>query len=1500
MIFKKNKVKRSLPRKIGNGIIGFFVFIFILLVIFFAFSQTSTFRNILRNKIIEIANNSLNGKLNIRELEGTLITHLVLRDVTVENNLDTLLNAKKIEVALNPFYILAKRIKVTRLNISDAKIALLETEREYWNYTNLIRSDSTSTDIENVALQDDSSDGGFPLLIDFSDFSLQNISFKFKRNQYLTTHTRYKSINYDDMEFENLNLKLDLLADFKKNKFFVDISKFSFTPNLSNFRLHNLSGIITLSEKFAEVKNLEIVTDSSSLNLSARLDNLNIFGEVNLENFKNYPIKFELVGEPFSMSDLSSFIEPTNFMHGKPIINMEGEGIFSDFNFLSTLKLDKTVINLEGNLTNLNTPSELFVKAKFTDSQVSYNEIDSFLSDLELPKYPKLFVKKINLNFEGEPLTFKLNGGANLGNGFFKFESFMDITKELIEYDYKIKTRNLNLSTTLGIDTKLNTEGHLKGFGFDPEKSNTSISFKIENSFVEGHYIDTASINLQSIDKLIDLQLYSKLDSMTNEISGKLDLANSDKPTYNLQGTFNNLNLFYYTKNPTLNSSLNFRFDINGQSLDIDKTEGEFKLGFHNSRIGSNELDSMNFKINLSKIDSTRLISFQSSILDFNITGNFLLGETFNLLTYQSSKIGYAITQKLNEINPVHFSADTTQTLELLMSNKSISQKNIYLDYDFNFKDFKLIAALLNRDKIEISGQGYGYLENDSNNFTVSTHINLDWLFLYKGTEVFYISGVESSLDVGANNNNYLFENIFGSLSFNSEEMVSDLNINDIKADLIFNQSKAFINAEANIQDKFDVGIEGFLSFSDTTEIFNVSNLFLAYKDYKWQNRDSIYFVNTTSIFNIKNFNLFNNQSKLSINGYIFNKEIPNIAISLSNLDGATLFNRLLDSDISITNSNINFDASINGTLTDPIYDSDFSVENILIKNNYLGSLYGKIDYKDNNIVTKIELIDTLHSKGKEILTIVGNLPINSGTTNTQDENLDYSDNLNIKFRANGFNLASLGNAIPGFQNPNGIVNSDISIVGSLNDFDYSGYFSTTDFKFTSSISNLDYVSTINLVFNKKGIQLRNSFIKNSGKTNFPGQMIFSGDILTEGFNINTIDISINGNIALLSPYSRETSPNFFGDLQLRADKPWHFRYNDNKPSFTGDILLEEVGLNFIPSEASYTATNSDFKYIFVSDSTASDLQKLKHSKFLSAWSLKYNNDESNNLPTNFDFDIKIMSPNISKLSVILSKALNQKLLADITGELRLRNINDQFTSQGQFDILPSSMFTFYKTFSAEGNIKFTSDITNPMINLTSTYISDYINPRDPTSDPIKTAVKIKIDDPVKSLLTNMASGKKPLEMRIYSGTQNIEYDVPNPQYSNLDAMYFIIFGTFSTDTENTNIATSAGYSMLGSAFTSVLNSKLGNIINNVNINQTGISTRFNVSGRYEKVRYTVGSTYTSGSSLGWTQQANAKLEYLFSPQFIMRAERKDPVISTDISNVQKIYEFGVMYRFTF
>ncbi|MDZ7766751.1 MAG: hypothetical protein U5K00_20410 [Melioribacteraceae bacterium] len=58
---KKQKVRRSLFHKIVNVFIGIVASIIVLLVLLLGISQTSTFRNYLKDKIVETTNSSLSS-----------------------------------------------------------------------------------------------------------------------------------------------------------------------------------------------------------------------------------------------------------------------------------------------------------------------------------------------------------------------------------------------------------------------------------------------------------------------------------------------------------------------------------------------------------------------------------------------------------------------------------------------------------------------------------------------------------------------------------------------------------------------------------------------------------------------------------------------------------------------------------------------------------------------------------------------------------------------------------------------------------------------------------------------------------------------------------------------------------------------------------------------------------------------------------------------------------------------------------------------------------------------------------------------------------------------------------------------------------------------------------------------------------------------------------------------------------------------------------------------
>ncbi len=254
---------------------------------------------------------------------------------------------------------------------------------------------------------------------------------------------------------------------------------------------------------------------------------------------------------------------------------------------------------------------------------------------------------------------------------------------------------------------------------------------------------------------------------------------------------------------------------------------------------------------------------------------------------------------------------------------------------------------------------------------------------------------------------------------------------------------------------------------------------------------------------------------------------------------------------------------------------------------------------------------------------------------------------------------------------------------------------------FTAEVTNMNYGLDLDLDFNKQNIDIREFTLRNLDNGKFNGTMKVSGVITTDGLGIGEIDLKMNGDIALLGQRTKETMRNLYGDLFIGSDNSLNYKYQNHRSKLSGTVEIKEANLNFVPTESSYAVTGSDFKYVFVVDSSTFNKQREKYEKLLTALSLKYRNEsKSSTLPKNFDLDLLIKSENISKITVVLSKALNQKLIADISGSIRIGNQGDKLLAQGQFDILPSSMFTFYKTFRAEGNIKFTSDLTDDRPNI--------------------------------------------------------------------------------------------------------------------------------------------------------------------------------------------------------
>ena len=124
---KKQKKKRSVFRKIVNGFIIFFIVIVVLLLLFFGFSQTSTFREILRDEIVSRVESEINGHFQIDQIDGTIFTSLILRNTILFRDNDTILTAKYIKIKTSPLQLLLKKIYIRDFEINNARFSLLNS-----------------------------------------------------------------------------------------------------------------------------------------------------------------------------------------------------------------------------------------------------------------------------------------------------------------------------------------------------------------------------------------------------------------------------------------------------------------------------------------------------------------------------------------------------------------------------------------------------------------------------------------------------------------------------------------------------------------------------------------------------------------------------------------------------------------------------------------------------------------------------------------------------------------------------------------------------------------------------------------------------------------------------------------------------------------------------------------------------------------------------------------------------------------------------------------------------------------------------------------------------------------------------------------------------------------------------------------------------------------------------------------------------------------------------
>lgn len=1488
---KKTKIKRPLARRIINYFIGAGVGIIIILFVVFGFTQTSSFRNWLKNFVVEQVNSSTNGKLSIEGLDGTIFTSLILSKTVYTLEDDTLFSAGKIELKVSILKIFLKTIYLRKLEIDDAKISLLKDENGELNISRITSPSKQEEKKDTLTTSEP-----FNWKIEIASLTLKNFDFNHQTISNKNSIAEYPQPEMNDLRLANINLSLSGSANIAANEYELYISEFRVKPNLIGFNLLNLSGNFVMLNDIAGVTDLKIITERSNISINAAISDFSPFGDNEL-NLKNSPVKVELDAKDFNFDDLTNFVSGTDLLKGNVETHISAAGTLSNLELKNLeIKLNETRLQASGFLKNILGGTDMLISTKFKNSFVNQDDVKNLLPSISIPYYKEYGVLQFDsLYFEGKPLQFNAGLLLNTNKGSILGIVNMDLTGEEILYDYNIKTKNLNLEPIAGIKTNLNLDCALKGKGFSPQNLETSVQINTLKSSIGEISFNNFTINTDGGNGIIKTEVsFSSLETLGN-VSSNFDFTDSVNTKYNFAITLNGFNIKDFVKENELNSNLNIKLTGDGENFDQDRLNLFAVLEIDSSKLDNISIDSTTLIVDIRSGEDSRVINIISDLADLTIEGKFTLPEIIDVISDETSMLSSSIKNKIKLIQPPDIISSepvsaTTEDLKEKTANL-LAGRNIDVQYLLELKSFELLSLFLGQSEIEVDGEISGRVFSANDSVSVVLDTKIAQMKYWDGLDLFYLSDFNLSFTMNDRISENAFDDFKADVKVDAKRIFVGSEITDLSFNMDFNNNYAQFNLSTVYDGLADLDLAGSFLVNDADVEVVFRNFLVKYREFDLRNKNDIEFSYSNNNFNFQGFTLVHNGGELDLNGEfsLAGNEALSLKISKFRMGDLSVNVLGISRDKSF-DGELDLDLEISGNANNPQIDLSYSVDSIKIQNLYLGSLKSIANYSDKLVSVDLSFYEMENLESRHSFGVSGKIPIDLALF--AKERFSKDEIMDLTLFADNFDLRFITGLIPGITNLKGLLNGEVKFSGSYEALQSNGEFSIGNTSFILKANNLSYLLDGNFKFENEKIILSNLQLRNEPGLKNGGTITASGEVDLQNFNLDKIDLRAGGDLKLLDERSKAVNPAFYGDITIKTRNDLVFTSTKERSYLSADLILKKgSGITYSPAQSAFSNQNDKFNYIFESTHEEDLLTKQIDSLIQISKQRKVTAEK---IP--FDLDLKIAVEKEAKMVFVLSREFKQNLTAYLGGNFEYSVIDNVPVASGELTLLDGSKLDFIKTFQAEGSVKFLDALDNPYVNVAATYES-YYSPDTTRTNEYDVQVKIKLEGPAKSLTASFLRDENNIE--VYKKRRNYTQYELDPSKTASDAMFFIIVNKFPEDAtlQESNLAVSTAASLAGSIVGNVLNEKLGDVVRSVNVQQVGTETKVSLIGKVEEFSYEIGGTSQVFQDLS---RANVKIERpVIFPNLIIKFDRREPSYQSATFS-EMINELGLKYSFIF
>jgi hypothetical protein len=969
----------------------------------------------------------------------------------------------------------------------------------------------------------------------YVDQDRDSIKYGFNYNQFAFDIDEAQLQNFlvlgDTTEF---NITTLLAADQHKDLEIKELSTF--------FRLSQASMEFTglsLKANNSFISDTILFTFNGQSELSDFIDKVNV--SAHLENTLLQP------------KDLALFAPDVRNMKSPLLINGNFKGRINNFRFTDMeVATGKTVLRGSLDMDGLPNIDETFIILDLKNSLLDFNDLAFVINDDVVGRLTPIGRVGLDGQFLGYPLDFVAKGNiaSRLGN------ISSDINFKVNEKDFdrsvysgQLALENFDLGTYLK-DTanfqRVTLNGKVKGKGLTKDKADFTLNGRVRSIGIRHYDYTNIETNARFASELFSGLFKINDPNLELTAKGSIDLRegqNLIKVEAQLDTAYlHNLNLT--NKSIFLHSALN----INTQGLHLDSLRGTADLKDFLIHYDGEKLALPSVKVNIERSDNQRNVNFQSTLVDGEVKGDFLITDI-------AKDIEKLVREVLLNVK------NDKEEIENYYATENYRPKKYEANFKINLKDIDPLSSLLQINLLlsrntKVDGKFTSGYTTILQAFATMDSIGLNnTLFLNTEAEI-TASKIADSTSVLA----------MAYLNSGRQVLTNKLSTKNLAVEGIWNKNHIDFGIDAEQENQTNyVKLKGSVDFlKDSTQIRMLPST-INLLDKAWQiDEDNIVTIQKRDV-TIRDLKFEHNNEFVLFDGMLSTDPGKKMTLQIGDLD-LSILNPITGRKLKGTLAAM-FD--LTNFYYDPYVQNDLRIDSLSIDDFLVGNIEGK--NKWDTLENKFVIDFFVDRSNKRIVNVTGDYNP-SRTSNPLDVNA-HLDKANLKIIEPFFDYM--------FSHLNGSITGDYRIAGKLTAPAITGEGQVSDGQIMINYTKAQYNFTGTVGLSPNSIYFKNmeltDNLNNSGTLN--------GTISHRDFRETRINIDASfQNLLVLNTTEKDNSL-FYG--QGYATGNLNIFGPVNNLRFTANARTDKNTRISIPFDQTSEITQSSYlKFVSFKDST--------------------------------------------------------------------------------------------------------------------------------------------------------------------------------------------------------------------------------------------------------------------------------------------------------------------------